>query len=126
MSYRVFISHSFRDSELARDLAHRLREIGIQVSTDEDVLRPGEDWRHRVSDRLSDADEVVLLLTDNAVANSNVIYEYGVADALDKRVTPVLVTEGVEQVLPMVGTQFVKYSDLPKYISSLKKRLKAA
>jgi hypothetical protein len=66
------------------------------------------------------------LLTDNVVANSNVMFEFGVADALDKRVTPVVVTEGVERLLPMIGSHFIKYGGLPKYISSLKKRLKAA
>jgi nucleoside 2-deoxyribosyltransferase len=90
------------------------------VSAGEDLSRTV----HRAA--LREADEVVILLTDNVVANSNVMFEFGVADALDKRVTPVVVTEGVERLLPMIGNHFIKYGDLPKYISSLKKRLKAA
>ncbi len=86
----------------------------------------GEDLSRTVHRALREADEVVILLTDNVVADSNVMFEFGVADALDKRVTPAVVTEGVERLLPMIGSHFIKYGDLPKYISSLKKRLKAA
>ena len=54
------------------------------------------------------------------------MYELGVADSLDKRVTPVIVNEGVEQRLPVVGRHFIRYAELPKYISALKRRVNAA
>ena len=72
------------------------------------------------------SDEVIVLLTDNSANSPWVRYEMGIADSLDKRLTPVVVNEGVEQRVPMVGKHFVKYADLPKYISSLKRRAKAA
>jgi hypothetical protein len=126
MSYTIFISHSHKDLELARDLARRLKEVGVNAFVDADKVSAGGDISGAVLDALRKADEVLLVLTDNAVASSNVMFEFGAADALDKRVTPVVVTEGVEQRLPMVGSQYIRYSDLPKYISSLKRRLKAA
>ena len=36
------------------------------------------------------------------------------------------IEECVQRFLPMVGNNFIKYTDLPKYISSLKRRAKAA
>lgn len=72
------------------------------------------------------SDEVIVLLTDNSADSPWVRYEMGVADALDKRLTPVVVNEGVEKRVPMVGKHFVKYADLPKYISSMKRRAEAA
>jgi nucleoside 2-deoxyribosyltransferase len=104
----------------------RLKEAGVRVFADVEGVSAGEDLSRTVHRALREADEVVILLTDNVAANSNVMFEFGVADALDKRVTPVVVTEGVERLLPMIGSHFIKYGDLPKYISSLKKRLKAA
>ncbi|MDT5262378.1 MAG: hypothetical protein QOC61_1382, partial [Acidobacteriota bacterium] len=75
---------------------------------------------------MRESDEVIVLLTDNAADSYWVSYGMGMADSLDKRLTPVVVNLGVEQLLPMVGKNFIKYADLPKYISSLKRRAKAA
>lgn len=126
MSYQVFISHSSKDSELARDLARRLEEAGAKVFTAMDSFRVGEELNRAIHHALREADELVVLLTDNAAFNSNVMYELGVADSLDKRVTPVIVNEGAEQRVPMIGRHFIRYAELPKYISSLKRRVKAA
>jgi len=126
MSYQIFISYSHKDSELARDLERRLEEVGVKVSSDPVDATAGADLRRGISRSLREADEMVMLLTDNSVPDSNVIYELGLADALDKRVTPVVVNEGIEQFLPMIRKRFIKYTDLPKYIDSLKERVKAA
>jgi nucleoside 2-deoxyribosyltransferase len=126
MSYQIFISYSQKDSELARDLERRLEEVGVKVSSDPVDATAGADLRRGISRALREADEMVMLLTDNSVPDSNVIYELGLADALDKRVTPVVVNEGIEQFLPMIRKRFIKYTDLPKYIDSLKERVKAA
>src|SRR5437868_13832615 len=111
MSYQIFISHDYRDSELARDLARRLKEAGARVFVLGDEISGGA-ILPSINRALREADEVVILLTDNSANNSNVMYELGVADSLDKRVTPVIVNEGVEQRLPMIGRHFIKYTDL--------------
>ncbi len=129
MSYRVYISHSTKDSELAKDLARRLEEVGVETSTFIDISEASESaskWRHMMRMFVRSSDEVIVLLTDNSANSSWVRYEMGLADSMDKRLTPVVVNDGVEQRVPMVGKRFVKYADLPKYISSLKKRAKAA
>lgn len=126
MSYQIFISYSHKDSELARDLERRLEEVGVKVSSDPVDATAGTDLRRGISRALREADEVVMLLTDNSVPASNAIFEIGLADALDKRVTPVVVNEGIEKFLPMIRKRFIKYTDLPKYIDSVKERVKAA
>ncbi len=126
MSYRVYISYSTKDEELAKDLSRRLRDAGVGVFLEKKMLEAGADWRREIMDALGKSDEVIVLLTDNSAHSQWVRYEMGIADALDKRLTPVVVNEGVEQLVPMVGKHFIKYADLPKYISSLKKRAKAA
>jgi hypothetical protein len=125
MSYRVYISHTYKDSELARDLKRRLREAGATVSATEHAEAAG-DFSLHIQNSLRSADEVVALLTDNSINSFWLLYEIGVADSLDKRVTPVLVNEGAELLPQLSGRQFVRYADLPKYISSLKRRAKAA
>ena|SRR2546421_9153847 len=125
MSYQIFISHDNRDVELARDLKRRLEEAGARAIVLGDEISEGANIRS-INSALREANEVIILLTDNSANNSNVMYELGVADSLDKRVTPVIVNEGVEQRLPVVGRHFIRYAELPKYISALKRRVNAA
>jgi len=126
MSYRVYISHSVKDSELAKDLTRRLAEAGVEVIPFVSEADTGSGLSAMILKRVRDSDEVIVLLTDNSADSSWVRYEIGAADSMDKLLTPVVVNEGVEQRVPMVGKRFVKYADLPKYISSLKRRAKAA
>ncbi|HEX8500276.1 MAG TPA: toll/interleukin-1 receptor domain-containing protein [Pyrinomonadaceae bacterium] len=125
MSYRVYISHTSRDKELARDLTRRLKEAGVTVSAAEST-EPGEDISLHIKNSLRSADEVVVLLTENSLKSSWLQYEIGAADSLDKRVTPILVNEGAELLPQISGRQLIRYADLPRYISSLKRRAKAA
>jgi hypothetical protein len=126
MSYRVYISHSAKDSELAKDLARRLKEAGVEAVFPPSEAETSRGMRAMIHQYMRESDEVIVLLTDNAADSYWVSYGMGMADSLDKRLTPVVVNLGVEQLLPMVGKNFIKYADLPKYISSLKRRAKAA
>jgi hypothetical protein len=126
MSYRVYIGHSAKDSELAKDLARRLAEAGVEAIFPPAQAETSRGMGAMIHQRVRESDEVIVLLTDNVADNYWVSYGMGVADSMDKRQMPVVVNLGVEQLLPMVGKNFIKYADLPKYISSLKKRAKAA
>ena len=125
MSYHIFISHSAKDKRLAQDLAQRLKEAGATVISDAAGFSPGEEFRQKIRETLRRVDEVIVLLTDNSAHSPWTRYEIGVADALNKRVTPVVVDEGVQNFLPMIGGEVIQYDALSKYISSLKKRTKA-
>jgi hypothetical protein len=127
MAYKVFISSSVKDIDLARDISRRLKEAGIDVYSVDKSAVPGEAIFNKITVDLGRADEVLLILTDNSIDNPNLMYELGAATSLRKRVTPVIV--GLEpNKLPslMKGLNFVKYTDLPKYISDLEKRVRAA
>ncbi len=128
MKYRVYISYSAQDSMLAQDLRRRLLEdVGVDFVTGANTADSNADYvRRRIRDVISESSEVIALLTDNSVSNKWVLYEVGVADSLEVPVTFVVVNEGIEKQLPIVGKHFVRYADLPRYFSSLKKRAKAA
>jgi hypothetical protein len=126
MAYKVFISSSYRDIDLAKDLAHRLEDTGVQVYS-VDKAAAGDSIAAEISHGLSSADEVIVILTDNSVNNSTLMFEIGAATSLRKRVTPIIV--GLEkQSLPSIirTMKYVKYPDLPKYISELGRRAEAA
>ena len=127
MKYRVYISYSAHDSMLAEDLRRRLIDAGLcPVSVIETASTDPDRFRTLIRMYVKSASEVIALLTDYSVNSKWVLYEVGIADSLDIPVSFVVVNEGVEKRLPIVGKKFVRYSDLPEYISSLKKRVKAA
>jgi hypothetical protein len=127
MRYRVYISFSAKDSMLAEDLKRRLNDVGVEFATITDNVNAGADYvRRAMRDAIRKSSEVIALLTDNSVNNQWVLYEVGMADSLEVPVTFVVVNEGVEKQLPIVGKHFVRYADLPEYLFSLKKRAKAA
>jgi hypothetical protein len=124
MAYKVFISSTSKDIDLALDLSRRLQEVDISVYPLDETV--GATFG-KVAQDLSRADEVFVILTENSVDNSHLMYELGAATSLRKRVTPIIV--GLEpSKLPSLlkGLKYIKYPDLSKYISVLEKRSKAA
>src|SRR5437763_14046706 len=104
MKYRVFISHSAKDSMLAEDLRRRLKDVEADFVTADiaDTAETGS-VRRRIRDVISKSSEVIALLPDNSVSHKWMQYEVGIADALEVPVTFVIVNEGPEQQLPIVG-----------------------
>lgn len=124
--YVVFISHAHKDTDLARDLINRLREIGIQTNT-LNASVSGTAIENSIINTLSDVDEVIVILTDDSVDSRWLMYEMGVASSLRKRITPVIVGINANKLPSLIkNMQFVKYADLSKYISDLEKRAKEA
>jgi hypothetical protein len=121
MSYKVFISSTHRDIDVARDLARRLMEAGVKVFPVEETSVPGDDVPASITRALREADEVVVVLTENSVNNPNVIYELGAASGLHKRITPLVVNVEESEIPPFVK-QYVRFGELPDYISELAKR----
>jgi len=123
MDYKVFISHTRRDNDLAKDLARRLEEAGATVFSVEKSALSGESVITSVNRGLRDADEVIIILTEGSVNSPGVISQTGAAFSLRKRVTPLVV--GVEDnELPPFISKYVRYPDLHKYIASLARRTK--
>jgi ATP-dependent phosphoenolpyruvate carboxykinase len=127
MAYKIFISSTHKDMDLARDLARRLGQAGVKVYSVDNTAVAGESIVTGIKQSLNNADEVIVILTDGSVNSPGLISEVGAAFSLRKQITPVLV--GLEpRALPRVfkGMKYVRYTDLPEYISGLEKRAKAA
>ncbi len=63
---RVFISHSRKDTPVARQLARRLSEAGLKVWFPEDEILPGDNWALKVGQALEESDLMVVLVTPHA------------------------------------------------------------
>ncbi|MGH8559589.1 MAG: toll/interleukin-1 receptor domain-containing protein [Methylococcales bacterium] len=75
---QVFISHASTDAQLAKRIANVLRESGLKVWDDAQIL-PGDNWGAKLADALQESDAMVVLLTPNSVGSPNLSYEVGYA-----------------------------------------------
>lgn len=127
MAYKVFISASHKDRDLARDIGRRLREAKAHVTYSELTMSAGSEFEKTFMKLLQDADEIIVILTNNSIDNLWMMFEIGAASSLRKKVTPVVV--GLEdQELPSVIKQLkhIKYDRLSHHISMIERNSQAA
>lgn len=90
---KVFISHASEDKDLARTLSRFLRDAGLEVWSDEDIM-PGDNWAQKVSQALN-ASEAMVVLVSTAALNSDLVrreIEFALGtEAYRKRLVPVFV-----------------------------------
>lgn len=121
MAYKVFISSTYRDIDVARDVARRIEEAGVRVFPVEETSVPEEAAAASVTRSLRQADEVIIILTDNSIHNPWVLFETGAALGLHKRVTP-LVVNVQDSEIQSFGRKYVRFAELPAYIAELAQR----
>ncbi len=123
MAYNIFISSDSKDTDLARDLSKRLEKAGLSVTTSIGKAgNPRDDKSH--IENLEKADEVIFLLTSNSIRDQKILFDLGIATSLEKRLTPII--QGVKpKELPDIakGLDYIKYDDLERYISRLRRRV---
>jgi TIR domain len=112
----VFISHSSADSDLADAIARRLHQAGLDVfsaSSASGGIPVGADFREAIREAVSNADAVVILMSNAAQAGSWTSMEQAsaIASAASTgapRLLPVLAEPGVS--LPPILAD-VRYAD---------------
>jgi hypothetical protein len=75
----VFVSHSSRDTWVAKQLAREIADCGAAVFLDEAHIEVGMDFEQSIRAALEEADEMVVLLTPWALERPYVWAELGAA-----------------------------------------------
>ncbi len=122
-TYRVYLSHSPLDRELARDMERRLRSAGMKPVPHVEVPVP-EDRLDALRERISTADAVLMLVTPAGIDYPWLMTELGIADAFRKLVVPV--TAGLRQEElpgPLQSHEVVPYDRLDEAIAGLPRRI---
>lgn len=100
-SVDVFLSYSRRDLDAMQVVREALRATGLVVWTDEG-LEPGTPgWRSAIEEAIRQAKAMVALLSPNANVSVWVDNEVAYAQALGKRVFPVLVAGDAASAVPI-------------------------
>jgi hypothetical protein len=87
----LFMSYANNDHDFAHRLARQLEHQGDNIWLDRFAV--GGNWADSLRHALTDADGVVLVLSDAALHSNQVMFELGAADALGKNIMAVTRTD---------------------------------
>ncbi|MBI5959715.1 MAG: TIR domain-containing protein [Chloroflexi bacterium] len=73
---QVFISYSRNDEEIARKIATDLDRLGLDVWIDTDDIPPGVNWSTAIQEGLDACEVLILILSPESMASSNVTDEW--------------------------------------------------
>ena len=129
-SHQVFISHSSRDTWVARQISARIAGCGGSSFLDEADIQYGDNFDKEIIDAAKASDELLVLLTPWATDRPYIWIEIGLFLGDDKRIVGVL--HGLEKKdistderIPVLlkGIDMVGINDLDDYFGQLSSRI---
>ena len=73
---RIFVSYSFQDNELSKQICSYLSEVGFQVRKEDESSLLGQNLKKSLPKRISDAEVIIPLLTTAANKSAWVRQEF--------------------------------------------------
>jgi hypothetical protein len=99
----VFISYARSDVDEARRLVKALQELNVAGWLDASDISAGESVSSAVRNALRHSSALIVLLSPEALHSEWVQFEIGAAEALDKKIIPIIVSgDDLEEQLPYI------------------------
>jgi hypothetical protein len=117
---KIFVSHSSKDKWAARRIAKDLEELKQSVFLDEKDIATGDRIDDRIQANLKDCDHLLLLISPASLKSEWVLVELGGALALDKKVVPILLYVGTNEIPSVINLRLARdINDIGKYYEEL-------
>jgi len=121
MATKVFIISTPEDEDLTFELTQRLEKAGIKVLSKK--FHGSDVIDDRIRRGLNQSEEVLVLLTNNAVNDERLTILLGAAFGARKPITAILVgVREQENPFRVYGMRHLKYAEVNNYISVLTRR----
>ena len=130
-NYLVFISHSWKDRWIAKQMANVIEEKGqeynVKTFLDEKDIEGGDSISESIRENIKKCDEFLVLLSRYSVNREWVLLEIGAAWGLEKRIIAI-----IDKVAPAEMPDIIKpykaidLNDFEEYLDQLIKRAKEA
>ncbi|WP_414623430.1 TIR domain-containing protein [Calothrix sp. CCY 0018] len=110
---QVMLSYAEEDRATMEKIRASLRREGITVWTNTTDIKTGEEFWNSIQEGIEKADNLVYLLSPNAVKSINAQRELDIAVSLNKRIIPLLVqkTDNLELPFSLQGLQYIDFTD---------------
>ncbi len=120
----IFISYSSKDKVQANVLVGLLHTIGYSVWIDQSGIDGAASWSKEIAKAVSDSSLFLILLSEHALASSNVAKELSVAAELQKHILPIALEKVQlrnEFLYHLSGLQRVHHDDIEAITNALEK-----
>lgn len=110
---QVFLCYSDHDRATMEKVRNSLRRESITVWTNRTDIKTGEDFKAAINHGIEQADNIVYLLSPDAVKSTYCQQELDLAVSLNKRVIPLLVRETEPTQIPLAlrDLQYIDFTD---------------
>jgi hypothetical protein len=113
---KIFISHSSKDKWAARRIAEDLHNIGATTFLDEKDIRTGQSLDESIKAHIKDSNDFLILLSPSSLKSEWVLVELGGAMALEKRIVPILLYVGANEVPQIINLRLSRdINDIDRY-----------
>ncbi|HEX2097199.1 MAG TPA: toll/interleukin-1 receptor domain-containing protein [Solirubrobacterales bacterium] len=120
---KVFVSHSSTDKWVARQIAGQLEERGIETFLDEKDIETGASIGDSIQANLAECDELLMVLSPASLKSSWVLVEIGGAKALNKRLIPILLHVGPNELPDVLGDGLARdINEIERYYDEVELR----
>ncbi len=117
---RIFISHSSKDKWAARRIAKDIEELGHEAFLDEKDIVTGDAIDVSIRQNLKGSDHFLLLLSPASLNSPWVLVELGGAVALEKRIVPILLYVGANEVPQVINLKLARdINEIDRYYDEL-------
>jgi len=105
---KIFISHSTKDKWAARRIAEDLHKIGATTFLDEKDISSGQSLDESIKEHLKDSNDFLILLSPSSLKSEWVLLELGGAIALEKKIVPILLYVGANEVPQIITLKLAR------------------
>jgi hypothetical protein len=95
---KIFISHSSKDKWAARRISEDLISFGVKTFLDEKDIETGQSIDSSIKKHLKNCNDFLVLLSPASIKSEWVLIELGGALALEKKVIPILLYVGANEM----------------------------
>ncbi|HEY1450767.1 MAG TPA: TIR domain-containing protein [Solirubrobacteraceae bacterium] len=123
---KVFISHSSLDQYIARTISAELERRGVETFLDAKDIETGDSLDDSIDGQLESCDELLMLLSPAALSSHWVLLEVGGAKALKKRLIPILIHVGPNDLPPPLAKGLARdLNEIERYFDEAQGRATA-
>src|SRR5687768_14778046 len=95
---KIFISHSSKDKWAARRISEDLMTFGSETFLDEKDIETGQSIDSSIRKHLKTCDDFLIIISPASIKSEWVLIELGGALALEKKVIPILLYVGANEM----------------------------
>jgi len=121
---KIFISHSSKDKWAARRIQMDIELLGVDTFLDEKNISTGESIDLSIQKHLSECSDFLVILSPASIRSEWVLMELGGAIALKKKIVPILLYVGANEIPHAINLNLARdINEIDYYYSEIAKTI---